>query len=1180
MQLTGVCAQVDLSLPPNSLPGTAGNFKTIILVDQARMEGTPDEKAAMLDKLNDLAARSEVAGVVVDVSADNRVSAANAQADIYPSCPFAVNLAAYAIKNIVDAYKATNPLEYVVIVGNDHAIPFFRHPDQAMLANEKNYVPPVRDSTTSQASLKLGYVLSQDDYGAGFNVSVKDDFFPIPNLAVGRLVETPGDVSTMLDAYLATANGVLPTPASALVTGYDFLEDAARSVEIELEAGLGTAADTLIAPRDQSPADPLAWSADDLKTALLGSRHDLIFLAGHFSSSSALAADYRTRLLSSEVLASSTDLTNSLIFSPGCHAGYNIVNSHGISGVTAEPDWAQTYAQKGATLIAGTGYQYGDTDFIEYSERLYLEFSQQLRTGNGPVAIGKALVAAKQAYLANTPQLRGIHEKALLEATLFGLPMLSIDMPGQRLNPPVETSVVGSTSSYALDPGATLGLRYADVSFQPGSTLQTVQLTDVTTASNPTPITVEAAYLTGPDGAVANPSEPILPLEMANVSVSNTVLRGVGLRSGRYTDLPDLLPLLGAATTELRGVHTPFLTNIFYPVRFWNPNYFDALFDPNNGVTRLAITPAQYRSRNPDDTYGTMRRFDDLDFRLFYSANTTTYGGGSIPGLAGAPSITRVTAPPENGSVHFSIQVVGNPAAGIQEVWVTYTGVSGAFYGQWQSLDLTQNPSDSTIWEGTLSLGNMNAADVRYMVQAVNGVGLVTQVTNLGAYYIPGVDSQPTLPTELTLTATSPSGAYGTKASFSAVLTSNGTPLANQTVNFGLGPQNRRAITNNTGRATVEMTLLGYPGTNQVRSSFAGTAEYIVSSEEIDFLITKQDTSLVLSPDTVTIQYSDGAVTEATLTDATGRRLGDQTVFVVVRGTNGTYVNPIITDYAGRATLVTVPLSLGTYTLDAYFSGTIPLPSQTLVLEDERYNPSSDSGTLNLQPEDATVAYSGPTQSSPGAPLTLSALVTQAADGSLGDISLAQVRFDVRDSGGDIIATQTSQATTDGSVTAIFTDGLPAGLYQVEVTVVGGYFSSPTVSNSLQVDSPPVCSMALASPDIAWPPEHEWVAISVTGVTDPDGDILTITINSIFQDEPVGKGVHSPDGRGIGTSIAEVRAERDQNGDGRVYHIYFTAADPYGGACSGEVLVGVPPDQGGLIEPIDGGPLYDSTIRQ
>jgi hypothetical protein len=200
------------------------------------MEG---DLSNMLNRLDALAARGEVAGVVVDVSADNRVSAANTQADAFPGCPFATNLTAYSIKAIVDAYAAVNPLEYVVIVGNDQVIPFFRHPDHSMLANEKNYVPPVRDSTTSQASLKLGYVLSQDDYGAGFSVSVKDDFFPVPNLAVGRLVETPSEVITMLDAYLTTTNGVLPTPSSALVTGYDFLEDAA-AVQAELEAGLGT----------------------------------------------------------------------------------------------------------------------------------------------------------------------------------------------------------------------------------------------------------------------------------------------------------------------------------------------------------------------------------------------------------------------------------------------------------------------------------------------------------------------------------------------------------------------------------------------------------------------------------------------------------------------------------------------------------------------------------------------------------------------------------------------------------------------------------------------------------------------------------------------------------------------------------------------------------------------------
>jgi hypothetical protein len=266
--------------------------------------------------------------------------------------------------------------------------------------------------------------------------------------------------------------------------------------------------------------------------------------------------------------------------------------------------------------------------------------------------------------------------------------------------------------------------------------------------------------------------------------------------------------------------------------------------------------------------------------------------------------------------------------------------------------------------------------------------------------------------------------------------------------------------------------------------------------------------------------------------------------------------------------------------LDIYFSGAIPLPNETLELEDDRYNPSSDKGTLTLTAEDATVVYTGLTQSSPGAPLTLTGLVTQSADGSLGDISLAQVRFDLRDSANNIIATQTSQVTADGSVSTTFANGLLYGTYQLDLTVVGGYFTSPISSITLVVNAQPICSLAEASPDIAWPPEHEWVTINVTGVSDPDGDPVAITIDSIFQDEPVGSGVHSPDGQGIGTSQAEVRAERNQSGDGRVYHIYFTAVDPSGGTCSGEVLVGVPPDQGGVIDPIDGGPLYDSTISQ
>ncbi|MBI3177722.1 MAG: hypothetical protein HYZ35_07010, partial [Chloroflexi bacterium] len=381
-----------------------------------RMVGTAVEKATLSSRLATFAARPEVAGLVVDVGADARVAAANAQADSHPACPYAKNQVAATIKEIVDGYWSLNPLEFVVLVGNDGTIPFFRYPDNALLANENNYVPPVRDNTPSQASLRLGFVLGQDAYGARTELSFKNSAIPVPLLAVGRLVETAVQATTQLDAYLATADGVTSLSTPPLVTGYDFLEDAALAVQAELEAGTGQSANTLIAPNYLSPEanDSRVWTADDLRTQLLGSRHDITFLAGHFSASGALAADYSTRMTAVELLQSPVNLQNAIIFSAGCHAGYNIVDADGVPLVTEEPDWAQAFNSKGALLIAGTGYQYGDTDFVEYSERLYLGFSQALRTGSGPVSVGQALVAAKQPSLAETPQTRGIHEKVLL----------------------------------------------------------------------------------------------------------------------------------------------------------------------------------------------------------------------------------------------------------------------------------------------------------------------------------------------------------------------------------------------------------------------------------------------------------------------------------------------------------------------------------------------------------------------------------------------------------------------------------------------------------------------------------------------------------------------------------------------------------------------------------------------
>jgi hypothetical protein len=128
----------------------------------------------------------------------------------------------------------------------------------------------------------------------------------------------------------------------------------------------------------------------------------------------------------------------------------------------------------------------------------------------------------------------------------------------------------------------------------------------------------------------------------------------------------------------------------------------------------------------------------------------------------------------------------------------------------------------------------------------------------------------------------------------------------------------------------------------------------------------------------------------------------------------------------------------------------------------------------------------------------------------------------------------------------------------------------------------PVCTGATADPGTLWPPNHTLVAVAVTGVTDADGDPITITATDVTQDEAVtgtgiGSGNTTPD---ASLSPLAVRAERNGNpktpGNGRVYQIDFTAEDGQGGSCTGSVTVCVPHDQRPTGTCVDDGELYDS----
>ena len=146
-------------------------------------------------------------------------------------------------------------------------------------------------------------------------------------------------------------------------------------------------------------------------------------------------------------------------------------------------------------------------------------------------------------------------------------------------------------------------------------------------------------------------------------------------------------------------------------------------------------------------------------------------------------------------------------------------------------------------------------------------------------------------------------------------------------------------------------------------------------------------------------------------------------------------------------------------------------------------------------------------------------------------------------------------------------------------------FNSTVFAGAPGGGEPPICVDAIADPNEIWPPNHKFVDILIEGVFDPDGDEVTITIDSIYQDEPLnglGDGNTCPDGEGVETDYASVRAERTGNpnvpGDGRVYHIEFTANDDFDGQCQGVVKVCVPHDQRKGHDCVDQGALFNSTI--
>ncbi len=157
--------------------------------------------------------------------------------------------------------------------------------------------------------------------------------------------------------------------------------------------------------------------------------------------------------------------------------------------------------------------------------------------------------------------------------------------------------------------------------------------------------------------------------------------------------------------------------------------------------------------------------------------------------------------------------------------------------------------------------------------------------------------------------------------------------------------------------------------------------------------------------------------------------------------------------------------------------------------------------------------------------------------------------------------------TGDGKTDLLaFSTGDPHGMHGTATTLVNlGVANRPP---DLRRASARLLTHSISNPVL--------VPVAFHGVVDPDGDVTSVEVTAIWQDEPVagdGAGVLCPDAR-IANGRAEVRVERAPSGNGRVYSIECIARDARGASASATFSLAIPVDP--ESPSVDDGPAYSS----
>lgn len=491
-------------------------------------------------------------------------------------------------------------LKYVIFVGAHEVIPqkardtddMATHPESSWAAGLPQTSGYFYSLYHDPGANNLGHYLTDSVYGdlSYIDNSHGVDNELVPELAVGRLVESPAQITMLLDNYMA-AGATLDRAERVSIGSHDYMEGAQAAAN---HMGAGT--DTSLI---QSTFDT------NLVPTRVNENPDLIYLAGH-GNYNHISPGFKAGSHATEGDTEEFDnLPDAVVLTSGCHNGVNFGDRlhHAYTGNTSYGEFPERMAAHQVGVYLGaTGYTWisgsGTSTNVAnngWNEKLATHTLDRLLNYGWSATAGKAFVAAVSQYVSEYGGVGNPHRRVLAIATLYGMPTYTWP----------KVYVLAPRIDYAYQLILTKPLFSLDVSGQAAAT-EKVQLTiDDWNVEADGLVTIPGAEYTG------DFDEPILPvITSTRVLPHGATVLGVTWNeaASESVTIDNDVPLAQMQVLDT-PVSNPFAATDFWPTPLYRVSAGSTLGGEAIQVD-LAILPVQYNPATHQTRIWTKLSFD------------------------------------------------------------------------------------------------------------------------------------------------------------------------------------------------------------------------------------------------------------------------------------------------------------------------------------------------------------------------------------------------------------------------------------------------------------------------------------------------------------------------------------------------------------------------------------------